>query len=250
MSDDERKARNLIAVEKYNEKNKEKIKARRDSYYLKNKEKEKARRAKYRLDNPEKIKAARVKYTINNQDKLKAWDARYKSENREKINEKARVRNYTDPAHRKEIVEKHKQKHPLAANMASKRWRDANPEKAKAAQKKYNEANPEKLKEFNRRWASANPDATRLKNHTRRSRIRNSHERLSKGVVARLFGLQKGICPCCRADLGKYHIDHIMPLALGGSNADTNIQLLCAKCNLQKHSKHPIDFMQSKGFLL
>jgi len=41
-----------------------------------------------------------------------------------------------------------------------------------------------------------------------------------------------------------------MPLALGGANADDNIQLLRSTCNQQKHAKHPVDFMQQKGFLL
>jgi 5-methylcytosine-specific restriction endonuclease McrA len=45
-------------------------------------------------------------------------------------------------------------------------------------------------------------------------------------------------------------MDHIIPLALGGANTDDNIQLLRATCNLQKHTKHPIDFMQQRGYLL
>jgi 5-methylcytosine-specific restriction endonuclease McrA len=45
-------------------------------------------------------------------------------------------------------------------------------------------------------------------------------------------------------------MDHIIPLALGGTNTDDNIQLLRAKCNKQKGAKHPIDFMQQRGFLL
>lgn len=56
---------------------------------------------------------------------------------------------------------------------------------------------------------------------------------------------------CCGLPLGdNYHIDHIMPLALGGSNTDDNIQLLRQRCNNQKCAKHPVDFMQSRGFLL
>lgn len=45
-------------------------------------------------------------------------------------------------------------------------------------------------------------------------------------------------------------MDHIVPLALGGSNTDGNIQLLRATCNQQKHAKHPVVFMQERGFLL
>jgi len=45
-------------------------------------------------------------------------------------------------------------------------------------------------------------------------------------------------------------MDHIVPLAKGGKNIDSNIQLTCPKCNLEKNSKDPIEFMQSRGYLL
>lgn len=73
----------------------------------------------------------------------------------------------------------------------------------------------------------------------------------SKGLAERLFRLQRGKCACCKKPLGSdYHLDHIMPLALGGVNEDSNIQLLRAKCNMQKHTVHPVEFMQQRGFLL
>lgn len=71
-----------------------------------------------------------------------------------------------------------------------------------------------------------------------------------KEYPLQLFKMQKGLCVVCKCKLNKYHVDHIMPIALGGSNYPHNIQLLCAKCNHQKHAKHPIDFMQEKGYLL
>ena len=33
------------------------------------------------------------------------------------------------------------------------------------------------------------------------------------------------------------HIDHVIPLAEAGTNALSNLQLLCAKCNLAKGKK-------------
>ena len=85
----------------------------------------------------------------------------------------------------------------------------------------------------------------------RKIRILSNKGVLTNGLTAKLFVLQKGLCPCCAQPLGdNYHLDHIMPLALGGSNTDDNIQLLRQRCNRQKHAKHPIDFMQSRGFLL
>lgn len=87
--------------------------------------------------------------------------------------------------------------------------------------------------------------------HKRRAQALASGGVLSVGLSAKLFKLQKGMCPCCKQPLGDdYHMDHKMPLALGGSNTDNNMQLLRKKCNQQKNAKHPVDFMQSRGFLL
>lgn len=52
------------------------------------------------------------------------------------------------------------------------------------------------------------------------------------------------------ANMKTCHLDHIVPVAMGGPNIDENIQLLRQRCNNQKHSKHPVDFMQQRGFLL
>jgi 5-methylcytosine-specific restriction endonuclease McrA len=46
------------------------------------------------------------------------------------------------------------------------------------------------------------------------------------------------------------HVDHILPLALGGDNRRKNIQLLCPTCNLSKGAHHPIDHAQRNGLLL
>lgn len=146
-------------------------------------------------------------------------------------------------------------------------WAKTNPEKVKKAKAKYAAdnrkkcaassakwwaANPEKTKVYSAKRYSANPEAFLLYNHNRRARERDAGGRLSVGLTYKLFTLQKGRCACgCKQPLGDdFHRDHIMPLALGGSNTDDNIQLLRSTCNLQKHAKHPVDFMQQRGFLL
>lgn len=129
------------------------------------------------------------------------------------------------------------------------RWAAANPDKMRAFNAKWRNANPDKVRAAKARWRAQNPDAIRIKNQNRRAR--ESGGSLSKGLSARLFTLQKGKCACCRKPLGdKYHLDHIMPLALGGTNTDNNMQLLRAVCNHQKYTKHPVEFMQQRGFLL
>lgn len=50
---------------------------------------------------------------------------------------------------------------------------------------------------------------------------------------------QRGKCYWCHKKLVEYHIDHVMPLSRGGSNAPDNIVIACPLCNMQKHDKLP-----------
>ncbi|MTW38268.1 HNH endonuclease, partial [Streptococcus pneumoniae] len=69
--------------------------------------------------------------------------------------------------------------------------------------------------------------------------------------IKALAAYQKYKCPVCMVSIkNSYHIDHIVPLSSGGSNGKENLQLLCPPCNLSKSTKHSIEFMQSRGFLL
>lgn len=115
-------------------------------------------------------------------------------------------------------------------------WRIAFPERAALAVK---------------RWRLANPERRRILFQNRRARIKEVGGKLSKNLAQKLYTLQKGKCACCGLPLGrKFHMDHIMPLALGGANEDFNIQLLTGRCNSQKRAKHPADFMRQRGFLI
>lgn len=125
--------------------------------------------------------------------------------------------------------------------------------RAKAAEyvEKNREINKEKTALRHSIYRKNNKDKIRVKKINRRNREKASGGKLSKGIVAKLFAIQKGTCPCCGHHLGDvFHLDHILPLALGGPNVDSNVQLLRAACNQKKGAKHPIDFMQSRGFLL
>lgn len=130
-------------------------------------------------------------------------------------------------------------------------YRVANSAKVRAAIAAYRAANPDKVRASAAAWQADNLEARRIIQQNRAARQRDSGGSLSKGLSAKLFKLQKGKCPCCKQPLGKdYHLDHVMPIALGGANIDSNMQLLRRQCNQQKHAKNPVDFMQERGFLL
>lgn len=124
---------------------------------------------------------------------------------------------------------------PSAALLTDTAWRKNNPDQHKAIQEAYRKRNPE---------------AVRIRDHARRA-IGKQSSNNAKGLIKKLVKLQRGLCPCCSLPLGDdFHMDHIIPLALGGSVDASNIQLMRATCNQQKSAKHPVDFMQSRGFLL
>lgn len=168
-----------------------------------------------------RCKECNSEYRAANLDKIKAKDAKYYANN----------------------LDKHKSAHA--------KWRSENLGRVRAAAIKWNAANPERVKAYTVKWQSANPEAVRIIGHNRRSRKLSAGGKLSKDLAERLFKLQRGKCACCGEPLGKnFHLDHIMPIKLGGANTDDNIQLLRQRCNNKKSAKHPIDFMQSRGFLL
>ena len=176
---------------------------------------------RYRKNHTERCRARVNAYASKNREKLRAANATYKKENAQRLAEK-RVQFYLE-------------------NKESENARAAN----------YRLKNKAKVNANSMKWQKENPEAKRKNDQNRRARKRQCNGSLSKNIVQKLLVLQKGLCPCCRQPLGeKYHIDHILPLALGGSNTDDNVQLLRANCNQRKSAKHPVDFMQSKGFLL
>ena len=140
---------------------------------------------------------------------------------------------------------------PERAKAAAVAWQKDNQERFKEYSVAYRAENRERLIALSTAWQKANPEAKRICDQNRRARKLDNGGKLSKGLSAKLFKLQKGKCPCCQQPLGNdFHLDHIMPLKKGGANDDWNIQLLRQQCNQQKSAKDPIDFMQSRGFLL
>ena len=64
------------------------------------------------------------------------------------------------------------------------------------------------------------------------------HERMIPTVVkVEVWKRDKGVCRECKANTG-LHYDHILPFSKGGRSDDVrNVQLLCARHNLQKGAK-------------
>ena len=158
----------------------------------------------------------------------------------------------------KENKEKHKKR--------SKEYYFNNLEKAKITQRKHYEKTQEKRKRYSKEWAAKNKE--RVNNNLKRwqsenyEKVRNykrncdAKRRKALGNhtsqdILNLYKQQKAKCVNCMCNIKeKYHVDHIMPLSLGGSNNAKNLQLLCPSCNCKKHAKHPIDWALENGRLV
>lgn len=147
-----------------------------------------------------------------------------------------------------------------ARTAKTKEWRKLNPDKVKAGNAKRD---PIMLAAYAQRWRTENAEkyAASIANRDklllratasrRRARKLQNGGSYTKADVLELLRRQKHRCVYCRGSLKpKFHVDHITPLARGGSNDRHNIQLLCPSCNHRKHAKHPITFARSFGLLL
>lgn len=138
---------------------------------------------------------------------------------------------------------------------ATAAWADKNPERAAAAVKRWQQANLERVKEKARAWASENRESRNATQRNRNAKKRNSEGQHSAKDVESIILLQRQMCACCQSKLifsgvNRYHVDHIMPIALGGSNGRENLQALCKKCNLRKSAKPPEVWAKENGKLI
>lgn len=128
-----------------------------------------------------------------------------------------------------------------------KAWRTANRARHLASVRAYHVANREREAAYLQERRKNDPgfaEQCRLKKHNRFRKIEG--QILSEGLIELLFGEQGGKCPYCFSDLTEsgFHLDHFVPIALGGKNEDENMQLACPTCNRRKGAKHPAEFLR------
>ena len=78
------------------------------------------------------------------------------------------------------------------------------------------------------------------------------HDIVARGVRAAVWKAQGGKCMYCAVYLrrGDWHIDHKIPVSLGGKNEVDNYQALCVPCNLRKGTMTDKQFRRRYSKLL
>jgi 5-methylcytosine-specific restriction endonuclease McrA len=200
----------------------------------------------------EKNRIAAAKYRKNHPDRASAASAKWKATHPQKAKETRKIYRATHMEEERRRDRERYKKNPTRSKSAIAAWNAKHPGRAKELGAAWASKNIEKENKRKAEWIKNNPKKMRIIYHNKRARKKANGGGLSPGVVEKLLVFQKNRCAICRASLKKigYHLDHIVPLARGGKNIDSNAQLACPTCNMQKNAKDPIAFMQSRGYLL
>ena len=194
-------------------------------YYEQNKESIALQKKERYIRDSDIIKLQVKNYRDNNKDKLLKRNRRYRENNKELVASKQKVyqrERYLENT--EEILERNRE------------YIKNNIEKSKQYHKNYRESPIGKSIEKNA-------------NHKRRIMYRDSD------VTSRqLLELEQNATHCywCETPLidKVVHIDHYMPLKLGGKHTINNLVMTCSTCNLKKNAKHPLMFAKEIGKIL
>lgn len=120
-----------------------------------------------------------------------------------------------------------------------RQYYEANREQEQKRIYQWRQANPE----YGRKWKQDNPDKVRASNARRRARKRQAAtEPFTVEDQVRIWG-ESPTCVYCQERPAE-HLDHFVPLALGGEHSLTNATWpACAPCNLRKRDKHPWEWL-------
>lgn len=206
------------------------------SWSVDNPEKKKAVASKWIAENRERIRGLDRKWKSNNREKILASGRRYRENNTEMLSEKSRLYRESNKEKIGEQQRVYRKANPEKTRATKARWEKENPEKVREKNARRRKNHPEKVKESARKWLVANPEKVHEYNHARKARIKGNGGVITAKEWKELRD-RYGKCLCCgRSDI-KLTLDHVTPLAKGGTNTIDNAQPLCQPCNSSKGAK-------------
>ena len=145
---------------------------------------------------------------------------------------------------------RYQKEHPQRTKEIQARSRAKWQEKHQAACRLWRKENLEQARQGVKRWEQENPDAVkanrRKQSHTHKARKRGAF--VEAVDPCWVFDRDEGICGICDEPVkGDFHIDHIIPLALGGEHSYTNVQLAHPLCNMRKGASLDYEQQPSVG---
>lgn len=100
-------------------------------------------------------------------------------------------------------------------------------------------ANRERARETSRQWSHLNRERKAAYQRPRSANL--SAAQWTDADVAQVRTLLEGECAYCGAN-GKLTLDHVIPLARGGSHRLENLVAACKSCNSRKGARDELEF--------
>ena len=192
-----------------------------------------------------------AEFRANNKDAIREKKRLEYLANQEKIKERSRQWSKDHPDEKKKRDREHHWANRDRILPQKRDYYQNNKDFLSISKKKWIKNNPDAVKAIKNKWVRANPEKHAEITRNRKARIRGAGGKHTKEDIKYLLEKQKHKCANCKKSVKKErHIDHIMPIVLGGSNDKKNLQILCPSCNLKKNRKHPITWAQENGRLL
>jgi 5-methylcytosine-specific restriction endonuclease McrA len=147
---------------------------------------------------------------------------------------------------RSEQVAAYRAKHRERILEWQKEYNRRNAEVIKAKRAAHRTVHKDRINAKVAEWAKANPEKRRAKERAREGRERGAEGTHTWADIEAMRVKQNGLCaaPGCtwRLEDG-FHVDHVIPIARGGSNWPDNLQLLCPPHNQSKGARDPKDWV-------
>lgn len=156
--------------------------------------------------------------------------------------------------HVKQYAKTRRQMYPEKIKGYMDSWREENREWIREYSRVYRDRNLEKVSKSNldwhynnrarslnnsRRWKENNPDKVKMHDHLKRARRNNAPGYCSDRQWAARFNYHGRKCRYCEKPLDEstVQIEHMVPLARGGTNWPANLVPSCRWCNTSKKDK-------------
>lgn len=157
----------------------------------------------YKARNPEKVALGKKQWALENKDLVRERNKQYRKDNAVRLSQQAA------------------------------QWRASNKEQIAKNNAAWRAANKERKKSNDDAWWRNNPDKVAARGMRRRARKKAATIYLVTDRDVRKLWNQ----PCIYCGAKAEHIDHVLPLYLGGTHSIGNLAPACAPCNLSKGKK-------------
>ena len=179
---------------------------------------------------------------------------KYYEENKEK--EKIRYKKYYEENKEKESIrqKKYYEENKEKKSIRQKKYYEENKEKIKKYNKNYNEEHKAEKKEYQKKYSKTlkGREVIRFRRHKKRIAYENTDITVEWLIQQKK---ENEFCELCGTKMNntnyhsaQAHLDHIIPLNIGGKHIMENVRFICAKCN-QSRPKDGRDVIVDKNKL-